>query len=290
MKVALSSIVIGLGLLLGVPGYAETSPLPPGIVALDSDEGQRLLIESKANKDYWRLSENYVAQKNQGVCGLASAVMVLNALPIPAPEVPEWAPYRTFTQDNFFNEKARMLGVARGGLTLEQLHQLIETQPAEALVTYASDVSLDDFRRVAAADLADPQGFVIVNFLRSALDEDPRGPLEASLAGHFSPLAAYHEGTDRLLMLDVARYKYPPAWIRTADLFAAMRATDFDSGKSRGFLRVSAAKGTATPRPVAHRSRLLPMAAGLAFLFFAMGAAAGSLVTRRRMRSARSSA
>jgi hypothetical protein len=287
MKFVVSLLSIGLGLLAGVPAHAETSALPPGIIALDSDEGQRLLIESKANKDYFALSENYVAQKNQGVCGLASAVMVLNALPIPAPEVPEWAPYRSFTQDNFFNEKARALGVARGGLTLEQLHQLIETQPAEALVTYASDVSLDEFRRVVAADLADPQGFVIVNFLRSALGEEPKGPIEASLAGHYSPLAAYHEGTDRFLMLDVARYKYPPAWIRAADLFAAMRATDFDSGKSRGFLRVSPAKGTAPPRPIPSHSKLLPMAGGVAFLFFAMGAVAGSLVTRRRMRSAR---
>ncbi len=211
--------------------------------------------------------------------------MVLNALPIGAPEVPEWAPYRSFTQDNFFNEKARALGVARGGLTLEQLHQLIETHPAEARVTYASDVTLDEFRRVASADLADPTGYLIVNFLRSALDEDPKGPIEASLAGHYSPLAAYHEGTDRFLMLDVARYKYPPAWIEASELYAAMKGTDLDSGKSRGFVQVRAAPGASAPTPVPSHSKLLPAAVAVVTFFFALGALAGSLVTRRRMRT-----
>jgi hypothetical protein len=136
------------------------------------------------------------------------------------------------------------------------------------------------------ADLADASGFVIVNFLRSALDEDPKGPIEASLAGHYSPLAAYHEGTDRFLLLDVARYKYPPAWIEASELYGAMTATDLDSGKSRGFLQVRAA-GAAAPAPIPSHSRLLPIAAAIAALFFGSGALVGSLWTRRRMRRSR---
>jgi hypothetical protein len=276
--------VAAFGWTLAPAAAAETAKLPARPIALDSEEGQRLLIEADARRDFFALSEHFVAQKNQGLCGAASAVMVLNALPIPAPEVPEWSPYRSFTQDNVFNAKARELGVARGGLTLEQLHQLVETQPAEARITYASDISLDDFRRIMAADLDDPTGFVIVNFLRSALDEEPNGPIEASLAGHYSPLAAYHAKSDRMLMLDVAQYKYPPAWIETSWLFAAMVATDLDSGKSRGFLQVRAAPGTVAPRPIPAHSKLLPFAGALALFFFATGALAGTLVTRRRMR------
>ena len=30
--------------------------------------------------------------------------------------------------------------------------------------------------------------------------------------GHFSPVAGYHAGTDSVLVLDVARFKYPPYW------------------------------------------------------------------------------
>ncbi len=32
------------------------------------------------------------------------------------------------------------------------------------------------------------------------------------------------------LVLDVARYRYPPIWVRTAELFAAMNAPNFDNG------------------------------------------------------------
>ena len=116
-------VTVGVGLVAfaltvaSVAG-AETAALPSRLIALDTEEGERLLVESKARRDYFPLSEHFVAQKSQSLCGTASAVMVLNALPIPAPEVPEWAPYRSFTQDNFFNDKARALGVARGGLTL----------------------------------------------------------------------------------------------------------------------------------------------------------------------------
>jgi hypothetical protein len=275
-----------IGLTLATGARAETAELPARLIALDTEEGERLLVESRSRRDYFPLSEHFVAQKSQSLCGTASAVMVLNSLPIPAPEVPEWAPYRSFTQDNFFNDQARALGVARGGLTLEQLRQLIETHPAQARITFASDVSLEEFRRTMIADLADASGFVIVNFLRSALDEDPKGPIEASLAGHYSPLAAYHEGTDRFLLLDVARYKYPPAWIEASELYGAMTATDLDSGKSRGFLQVRAA-GAAAPAPIPSHSRLLPIAAAIAALFFGSGALVGSLWTRRRMRRSR---
>src|SRR6516165_4455484 len=123
----LAVCLLGAGLTLGRHVRAETAALPARLIALDTPEGERLLVESKARRDYFPLSEHFVAQKNQDLCGTASAVMVLNSLSIPAPEVPEWSPYRSFTQDNFFNDKARALGVARGGLTLEQLHQLIET-------------------------------------------------------------------------------------------------------------------------------------------------------------------
>jgi Phytochelatin synthase len=44
--------------------------------------------------------------------------------------------------------------------------------------------------------------------------------------------------------LDVARYKYPPVWVKAADLFGAMNTTDaWTGGKSRGYV-VAAKNGT----------------------------------------------
>jgi hypothetical protein len=53
---------------------------------------------------------------------------------------------------------------------------------------------------------------VIVNYLRKAIGQEK--------GGHISPLAAYDAETDRFLILDVSRYKYPPV---LGDGFAALR-------------------------------------------------------------------
>ncbi|MCV3216990.1 phytochelatin synthase family protein [Plectonema radiosum NIES-515] len=52
-------------------------------------------------------------------------------------------------------------------------------------------------------------------------------------------LQASNEQTDRFLILDVSRYKYPPVWVKAADLWKAMSTTDSESGKTRGFVFVS---------------------------------------------------
>ena len=53
-------------------------------------------------------------------------------------------------------------------------------------------------------------------------------------SGHFSPLAAYHSGTDRVLIMDVARFKYPPHWITLEQLQTAMNSEDPTTKKVRG--------------------------------------------------------
>ena len=77
---------------------------------------------------------------------------------------------------------------------------------------------------------------MIVNYLRKAIGQQ--------LGGHISPLAAYDAEADRFLILDVARYKYPPVWVTAKDLFDAMNTTDSDNqNKTRGFVLVSKARG-----------------------------------------------
>jgi hypothetical protein len=265
---------------------AEQAPLPPDLIALDSDEGQRIFAHAPAKADYWRLAESYVEQQDQSFCPVASSVMALNALRLPAPEVKAWAPYRRFTQDNLFNERARALGVARGGLQLEQIAQLLEANGAAARVRYASELAPADLRRALAANLADPSDYVIVNYLRPAIGQEPTAPIVNQIAGHFSPLAAYDDESDRFLILDVARYKYPPVWVPAVRLFEAMRAVDVDSGKARGFVVASVGPGLAAAEVRATGSRLLWIAGAIFVVVFTLGAVVGSVVTRRRMRRA----
>src|ERR1700692_1251160 len=85
---------------------AQHKPLPGGLVALESPEGQRLFEEADARADFWSLSEQYVTQRSGNFCGVASGVMVLNALQVSAP-VDEQLGAPFFTQEDFFNECAR---------------------------------------------------------------------------------------------------------------------------------------------------------------------------------------
>ena len=73
---------------------------------------------------------------------------------------------------------------------------------------------------------------MIINYLRMAIGQE-RG-------GHISPLAAYDAQTDRFLILDVARYKYPPVWVTASDLFEAMNTRDADNeNKTRGYVLIA---------------------------------------------------
>ena len=50
-----------------------------------------------------------------------------------------------------------------------------------------------------------------------------------------------HADTDRFLVLDVSRYKYPPVWVEADDLYAAMNTPDSDNqNRTRGFVLVAA--------------------------------------------------
>jgi hypothetical protein len=222
--------------LAGVGARAETLPLPAGLTDFSSQEGEKFLRESSALEAYFPISSVFVTQKNQAYCGVASIVMVLNALHAPAPSSPDYQPYQTFTQDNILDGSTDAVLprdlLARQGMTLDQLGALLALHPVVVEVHHAVDGGLDAFRAAASAALAAKDHFVVVNYLRKALGQQ--------IGGHISPLAAYDDKTDRFLILDVARYKYPPVWVKASDLFDAMNTTDASNdNKTRGYVLVA---------------------------------------------------
>ena len=77
---------LALALCLLAPGArAETLPLPDNLTDLNSVEGERFFLESGAHAAYFPIADNFVTQKTQAYCGVASIVMVLNAVGAPAP-------------------------------------------------------------------------------------------------------------------------------------------------------------------------------------------------------------
>ena len=121
---------------------ADTLPLPPELTGFSSPEGEKFLLESGALEAYFPLSIHFVTQRTQAYCGVASMVMVLNALNVPAPSTPAYEPYRTFTQDNVLDERTDAVLprdlLPHRGMTLDQLGAMLALRPVSVEVHHAA--------------------------------------------------------------------------------------------------------------------------------------------------------
>lgn len=229
---ALLKINICLAIVTFMPIVNAALPLPKETIALDSEAGKKLLLH--ANGDYLSFLEQAETQANQAYCAVASSVIVLNVLNVLAPIDPSYQPYAYFTQNVFFTPTVKSIitpeQVAKGEMTLGILTTVLNTFPVKAEAYYSSDSSLDQFRKLTLDALNHHQG-VIINF--------DRGVLQQQGLGHFSPVIAYNQQADEFLVLDVARYKYKPFWVKADLLFQSMQGIDNDSHKSRGFILIS---------------------------------------------------
>jgi glutathione gamma-glutamylcysteinyltransferase len=85
--------------------------------------------------------------------------------------------------------------------------------------------------RSAVSDDSRKRPILLANFARKLLNQTGDG--------HFSPLAAYAPESDMVLIMDVARFKYPPHWVPSRTIYEAMQTSD-KAGKPRGYLLVRA--------------------------------------------------
>lgn len=227
-------VVIASAFLFVCAPLLALSSLPANLVSINSSQGSAYLLASKNKDIFIPLLSQFVTQINQAYCGVASSVMILNALQIPAPVDKAYAPYPYFTQDNFFTPNMTVSPdfVAHHGMTLDQLANALSQFPIKVTIIYGNDVSLAQFRQTMLATMAKPNAMIIVNFLRSTLHQEGHG--------HFSPVAAYNAESDSFLILDVARYRYPAFWVKTQEMWQAIRTIDPESKKSRGLVVIDA--------------------------------------------------
>ena len=209
------------------PLVPERLPLPAHLVALDSDEGVALLAEAGAEADYHQLLLHYVPQRSPRFCGPATLAIVLNAVHAHSGG---GAPPRRYDQDSVFSRRTEAVKprneVILGGMGLPILAGYFNAHDLRGELYFASETTLDRFRDAVIPLLVDDDTFVAVNFHRPTLGQEG--------TGHISPLAAYHEGTDRFLVLDVSRHRYPPVWVKAQDLHAAMNTVA--GSHTRGFV------------------------------------------------------
>ena len=220
---AVGSICIGMYVFS--PPAVHHLALPSNLISLDSDLGQRLLFESHTQQNYVMLSQQFQTQKLPAYCGVASGAIVLNALDPSA---------RPWNQDTFFTPAAQKIRspylVALLGMSLAQLAALLKSHQVQVETHYAAETTLEQFRTHIKENLARDRDFVIVNYERAGIGQVN--------GGHISPIAAYHEASDRFLIEDVSSYKYPPVWVSATDLWRATNTIDITSLRTRGYLLV----------------------------------------------------
>lgn len=204
---------------------------------LNTPQGKTRLLAAQWNDTYFQVSPYIDTQENQGFCGIASMAASLNSLPqLDRPFSADDWPYRYFTQDNLFTVQSSKVKakpiVAASGLTLEQMQLFLNALNIKSSVSFGSALSADTLRNLLKSTLNRPDQRLIVDFSRQSLQQEGHG--------HFSPIAAYDAVSDSVLILDVAKFKYPPFWVNVNDLLGSIQTIDSDSGKSRGILLINA--------------------------------------------------
>jgi len=231
----------------GVSFYKR--PLPETCTAFTSPAGRSIFasaLQTNGLKSYFPLMEQFTTQSEPAFCGISTLVVVLNALAVDPRQT--WkGPWRWY-HEGMLNCCLDLEDVAKTGITLKDFVCLAQCQGLSVDATHCnSDDQLDDFRqavRIACTessdDLADreqsaeqtgPTQLLVASYSRKVLGQTG--------SGHFSPIAAYDEVSDKVLILDTARFKYGVHWVDLPTVFEAMRPKDPTTKMSRGFALLS---------------------------------------------------
>jgi hypothetical protein len=130
---------------------------------------------------------------------------------------------------NYTEKVVPKADIDKNGLDLNTLGLFLGAHGCEVKVVHAENSTIQKFREDLSAIMNDPDTYVVVNVEREKLGENA--------SAHFGPVSAYDPVSDLILVVDVARFKYPPLWFPVDTVYKAMNTTD---GKtSRGYLIAS---------------------------------------------------
>jgi glutathione gamma-glutamylcysteinyltransferase len=216
---------------MAVPAQQPTlyrRALPIEAIAFASPQGRELFAEALAVRGmdgYFPLAEQFHTQSDPSFCGPGSLVVALNALGIDPGR--SWkGPWRWFAED-LLDCCASLAEIRKHGLSIDQVACLARCNGADAEMERAHANNLMAWR-AALATAANGSGIVIASYDRAAMGQTG--------SGHFSPIGGYHAARDLVLILDVARFKYPPHWVPAEQLWRAMHALDPATSAARGWI------------------------------------------------------
>jgi glutathione gamma-glutamylcysteinyltransferase len=218
-------------------------PLPDRLIPFSSTAGKAVFREALdlgGMESYFPLSEQFVTQSDPAFCSLSCLSMVLNALNFDPKRIWKgvwrWISDETLQCEreicSFSKEKVRL-----EGMNFDEFDSFARCQGLQVeafrlspdVRSEADSSSMAKFReRVESVSSSDKsESFMAVNFSRK--------PLGQTGDGHFSPVGGYHKGKDLVLIMDVARFKYPPYWVPLDILWESMAVNDASTNLPRGY-------------------------------------------------------
>lgn len=231
------------------------------VVNWNSKEGIERLERTPFKGDFYRLGHHYKPQTNPAICGQAAATVVLSAIyelnQKPFPVIEEWPitiadkkyplQYRLINESNFYNEATDKVldrraismkvtkkdGTFGGGIDIDELQKMLKIHGVKSKLVNVekfSEENLTAFRTLVKEVVNSDKEFLVLNYDHS---------YKSLMGGHFSPVVAYDEKSDSILMLDVAAHRNPWIWINLSDVYHAMNTQNYAKTAYRGYLVVN---------------------------------------------------
>lgn len=219
--------------------------LPLTCVDFASAEGKAIFrdaLDSGYMESYFPLAAQFHTQNEPAYCGPGTLSMVLNALNIDPGRT--WkGVWRWFAEDLLDCCKPLEI-VKKEGINFAEFVCLAKCNSAHVEPVLGSQSSLSEFRETVKESTSSSDNFLVVSYNRKKLSQTG--------SGHYSPIGGYCPDRDMVLILDVARFKYPPHWVPLPLMFEAMQDIDQDTGKSRGFISLSTKHSRLIPSVICH--------------------------------------
>ncbi|KAF8940634.1 hypothetical protein BGZ47_007678 [Haplosporangium gracile] len=206
--------------------------LPAHLDSFTSLRGKKLfqeMIAAGTGECFFRLCTSFNTQSDPAFCGVSSLSMVLNALEIDPRR--QWRGVWRWYSDEQLDCCTSVEVMKQKGITFNQFSCLARCH-AKVSAKRADRTTIEQFRQDIKLVSTSDQVHMVLSFSRAALGQTG--------SGHFSPVGGYHADEDKVLVLDTARFKYPPFFATVQELWESLLPVDPETGECRGYFLVSA--------------------------------------------------
>ncbi|KAI9292817.1 PCS-1 protein, partial [Neoconidiobolus thromboides FSU 785] len=206
--------------------------LPSSLIPFSSTQGKfffKKAIETGHAEIYFQLANYFTTQSEPAFCGLGTLSMVLNSLEVDPLKV--WkGPWRWYA-DEMLDCCRSLSDIRLQGITLSEFECLAKCNGLSSRLSYSNKTTLNQFENDVKLSCQSDNQVMVLSYSRKTLGQTGDG--------HFSPVGGYDPEEKMVLVLDVARFKYPAYWVPLDLLFESLKPIDPSSGISRGYTLLS---------------------------------------------------